>query len=214
MRRAIWAAGLALALGCADTTQERVRDYNQDGVHLYERGDYAQARESFQAALALQPEDAGLLFNVGQCYDRLGDAAKAEQFYHECLRRAPNHPACWHALVALLVRDGRRPEAEQLVVGWILREPKRSSPYAEDGWLYHQAGNLPLAQGRLTQALQIDPKDCRALTELALVYEEMQRPDRALSFYQTCLEVNPRQPDIVRRVAQLRAQGVGPPRPE
>ena len=77
MRRAWWVAGLALGLaGCVSPVEERVRSYNEDGVYLYQRGQYADARDSFQAALALQADDAGLLYNLGQCYDRLGNAAR------------------------------------------------------------------------------------------------------------------------------------------
>ncbi len=209
------AAGLALFAGaCADTAQERVRDYNEDGVYLYQRGEFARAGESFRAALELTPEDAGLLYNLAQCHDRLGDAAKAEQLYQECLKRDPDHAACRHSLTLLLARTGRRDEAARSVGEWLAKEPKRSAPYAADGWLLHQAGDLPRAQARLQQALDIDPHDVQALNELALIYEEMQRPERALVLYERALAQDARQPDVAKRVSRLRSQGVGPPRPD
>src|SRR5438067_5478063 len=85
--QATLSACLALAFcleGCESASQERLRDYNQDGIYLFQRGDYAAARESFQAALTLKPEDPGLLYNIGECYDRLGDTAKAERSYRQC----------------------------------------------------------------------------------------------------------------------------------
>src|SRR5947209_369412 len=98
MRRVWGILGIGLVLaGCTPVVQERVRDYNQDGIHLYAQGDYLAARESFEAALALQPEDAGLLYNVGECYDHMGNMARAEHYYGECLLRAPNHAECRHA---------------------------------------------------------------------------------------------------------------------
>jgi Flp pilus assembly protein TadD len=215
MRRAWWAAGLALALaGCAPIVQDRVREYNKEGLLLYERGDYAGAREHFQAALSLQPEDTALLYNAGDCSDRLGDAANAERLYRECLTRAPNHADCRHALASLMVRQNRRGEAVQMVEEWRAREPKLSSPLAEDGWLWHQAGDLPRAQKRLQEALELNPHDVRALNELALVNEELNRPERALVLYERSLTVNPRQPDATRRLDTLRAQGVSRPKPE
>jgi Flp pilus assembly protein TadD len=216
MERAWWIAGpLLLTAGCVDTnTLERVQQYNEIGLNAYEHGEYRAARESFQAALTLEPEDAALMYNVGQCYDRLGDVAKAEQFYQKCLLRAPNHAACRHALADLWVRAGRRPEAEKMVEDWLKREPNLASALAEDGWLWHVRGDLPKAQGRLHDALKLDPHDLRALTELAIVYEELHRPDRALVLYERCLAINPRQPDIAARVQQLRQNAVGPPRRE
>jgi tetratricopeptide (TPR) repeat protein len=216
MRRVGLLTGLALVLaGCVPAAvEQRLRDYTEDGLHLYQVGDYRSAGESFRAALALRPEDVGLLYNVGECYDRIGDSVRAEHYFDECLQRAPDHAACRHALVVLLVRQGRWSEAVALVEDWLAREPERAAAYATDGWLWHQAGDLPRAQGRLQQALRLDPHDSRALIELALVYEELQRPDRAAALYERALDANPNQPDLVRRLNQLRAQGVGRPRPD
>lgn len=215
-RRIGLVVGLLLT-GCvpaAIEVQERVREYNDDGVYLFQRGDYRSAVESFQAARALQPDDVGLLYNAGQCHDRLGETERAERHYRECLARSPNHAACRHALGALLVRTGRGSDAVAMTDEWLTREPKLAAAYAEDGWLWHQAGDLPRAQARLQQALLLDPHDVRALTELALVYEAMQRPDRALVLYERALDHNPHQPDVVQRLNQLRAQGVSRPRPD
>ena len=215
MRPFWWIAGLALAwTGCSTAQEERCRDYTEDGVQLYTEGDYPHARESFEAALALRPEDPALAYDLGACYDRLGDAAKAERAYRECLGRAPNHPPCRHAVVQLLVRQNRRPEAVQMVQDWLAQEPRLAAAYAEDGWLWHQIGDLPRAQARLQQALDLDPHDFRALTELARVYEAMQRPDRALALYERALEQAPRQPEVAARVNFLLAHGAGRPRPD
>jgi Flp pilus assembly protein TadD len=215
MHKSIGIASLALLVAaCLPSSQELVTQYNEDGVLLFERGEFDYARQSFEAAQHLAPEDPAILYNLGQCHDRLGDAAKAEHLYRECLTRSANHAACRHALAVLWVSASRQPEAERMIEDWLAREPKLSSPYAEDGWLWRLRGDLPRAQGRLQQALQIDPHDQRALTELALIYEEMQRPDRALVLYERILDVNPRQPEIIRHMEQLRAQGAKPPKPE
>src|SRR5688572_33101956 len=99
MRWLSFTLALAVCLaGCDHTAQERVRDYNADGVYLFQRGDYAAARESFQAALSLEPEDPTLHYNLGECFDRLGQTARAEERYRQCLGLTPNHAECRHAL--------------------------------------------------------------------------------------------------------------------
>jgi tetratricopeptide (TPR) repeat protein len=216
MNRAFWIGGLALCLaGCAGTERDDlVQTYNEDGVHLFQHGDYVQARASFQAALALRPEDAALSYNLGQCYDRLGDPASAERAYSECLQRAPNHADGRHALAVLLVRGNRRDEAARMVQDWLAREPKLAAAYAEDGWLWRERGDLPRAQARLQQALELDPHDPRALIELGLVYEAMNRPDRALVLYERVLQHEPHQAEVVKRINALQAHGAGRPHPE
>jgi Tfp pilus assembly protein PilF len=201
-------------VGCMSEKEERVRIYNEDGLHLFQQREYQQARDSFLAAAALTPDDAALYYNIGHCYERMGDAANAERYYNECLGRDLNHAECRHALAALMVRHGRRDEAVRMVQQWLVREPQRAAAYAEDGWLLFQTGDLPRAQARLQQALALDPHDTRTLIELARVYEAMNRPDRAVALYERVLERNPRQFEVAKRIKSLKSQGTDQPHPD
>jgi len=197
--------GLTLALaGCASSTQERVNTYRQAGYQEYQVGNYRDARQSYEAALTLEPNDVGLLYNVASCHDRLGSDAQAENYYVECLRRSPNHATCRHALAVLWVREGKGDQAVRMIEDWLAAQPKLADAYAEEGWLRHQMGDLNGAQSRLQQALQIDPQNTRAQVELALIYEEKHRPDLATVLYERCLRIDPNQPDVTRRLAALR----------
>ncbi len=206
-----WVLG---AVGCMATPLERARDYNADGLFLYQQGDYAHARESFQAALQLLPEDVSLRYNLAQAKERLGHLKDAEQTYLTCLRQDPNHRESRQSLAKLLVKEGRRDDAVRLADEWLKTQPESPSGYTLDGWLWHQYGDLPRAQVRLQQALRFDPNDRVAQNELALIYEELHRPDRALALYERSLEQEPDQPDIIRKVNLLKSQGVQSPRPE
>jgi Tfp pilus assembly protein PilF len=211
--RAVAAAALLIG-ACAPTVQERVRDYNEDGVFLYKQGDYAHARESFQAALALQPGDVNLLYNLAQCHDRLGHDTQAESTYRDCLVRSPDNAQCRFALARLLIRQGRRQDAVQMTEEWLKRNPRQAGPYAVDGWLWEQYGDLPKAQSRFQQALTFDPHDNLAITELARLYELMSRPDRAAALYEKALDAQPDQPEVLDRLTALRKQGAARPHPD
>jgi 2-aminoadipate transaminase len=54
----------------------------------------------------------------------------------------------------------------------------------------------------------------RGLLEKAQLYETMKRPDRAVYLYEQALQYRPDQPDVVRRVSVLRAQGANRPKPD
>ena len=101
-----------------------------------------------------------------------------------------------------------------MVEDWLAHEPNRSGPYALDGWMWRQSGDLLRAQSRLQQALAMDPGDRLALSELAQVYETMNRPDRALVLYERSLDLRPDQPEVKAHLTSLRASGAGRPRPD
>ncbi len=213
---ALFAPLLAVFLfgGCETTNQDRLQDYTQDGVFLFGRGEYQGARESFQEALRLKPEDPGLLYNIGQCCDRQGDYAQAENSYRQCLSKEANHAESRYALTVVLYRTGRRAEANRMIQEWLAQQPGLADPYALDGWRLRQENALPQAQGRLQQALGLDPLNVHTLTELAILYELLQMPDRALVLYERALQRDPRQPSLVARINHLRSKGVNPPLPD
>src|SRR5207249_8353315 len=117
MKRLFLAGCLLLpAVGCAlpSPITERVREYNADGLYLYTKGDFRDARDTFQAALEMVPNDVSLRFNLAQSCEALGDLAKAEKLYNECLSYDFNNADCRQALCVLLVRQRRRDEAVRM----------------------------------------------------------------------------------------------------
>lgn len=215
MRRLSLSVSLLLVVvACAPPSQERLRDYNELGLDEYTRGDFRHARECFQAALALKPDDPTLLYNIGQCFDHTDNVMGAEQYYQASLRLCPNFADCRHAYVALLLRTGRRDQATRFVQDWQATAPGLAAAYAEEGWLWLQEGDLPRAQARLQQALDLNPHDPNTLADLGQVYEAMQRPDRALALYEQVLAMNPNQVDVAARIQALRNRGVSLPQPD
>ena len=112
------------------------------------------------------------------------------------------------------MRQNRASDATRLIEEWLVRQPKSAEALAADGWLWHHIGDLPRAQARLQQSLDVDPQTSLALAELGTVYEEMQRPDRALVLYQRSLARDPQQPEVGKRVQFLLAKGAKAPQPE
>jgi tetratricopeptide (TPR) repeat protein len=212
-RSALVSCCLLYAAGCETADQERLRQLNTDAMHRFGQGDYNGARESFENALIIKPDDINLLFNVGQCYDRQGDTAQAEKWYRQCLEKTDNHSECRHALIVLLNRTKRRPEAEKMIKDWLAQSPNLPGPYAADGWLLRLNHAHPQALDQLQQALKLDMHYVPALVELGILYEEMNLPERSLDLYERALAQNPNQPEVAERLNSLRQQKVGRPKP-
>lgn len=206
--------GMLAAIGCANTQQERLKEFNDDGLQLFARGDYEAARDSFEMALIFSPQDPGLLYNLAQCQDRLGNWRQAEQYYVACLQASPNNADARFGMAALLYRTGRVPEANRMIDDWIKADPNRADALALDGWRLRQEKALPQAQARLQQALALEPGNRQALIELGIVYERLDLPERALVLYERALARAPNQPDVAKRIEQLRTRGIQRPLPD
>lgn len=213
MRHARLAVALLLLCGCAAESQ-LARRHAEDGRHLFARGNYADAGDCFRAALALKPGDADLLFEVGRCHGKLGQIAQAEALYKDCVARDPDHADARHAWLVLMLGDRREAEGRAMVAAWMRSRPDRGGPYAEDAFLFARAGDVDNARGRYQQALDRDPNEVRALVGLASVYEKIGRKDRSLELYVRALHVRRDQPDVARRVEELRRAGVTGPKPD
>ncbi|MCS7045098.1 MAG: tetratricopeptide repeat protein [Gemmataceae bacterium] len=210
------AAGVCLSLpGCATTspTVELARYYNDDGVYLFSQGHYRQALECFELALTLEPDNHGMLYNAGQCHDRLGHWQTAERYYLEVLQRHANHADARRAYVALLYQTGRAEEANRLIDQWLQQQPNSPDAYVLDAWRLRRQKAFPQALGRLQQALAVDPHHAPALIEMAILYEQTGMPERAAALYERIVDRQPDQAEVKRRLDELRSRGIARPLP-
>lgn len=206
---------LVCLAGCVTTFdgEERWRYINDEGVTLFAQRDYKQALEFFDYALTLHSQDPILIFNMAQCYDRLGDLTRAEQYYASCLQHDPKHADARLALIELRFRAGKTAEANQMIQDWLKEAPTSADPIVADAWRLRREKNIPLAQARLEEALAVDMNNRPALTEMAILWESQGMPERAYVLYERILQRDPKQIAIRARLEELKAKGVKRPLP-
>ena len=95
-------AGVTVALSLASFGQPAqggegnkatARAHYETGTRLYEIREYDKALLEYKAAYLAQPDPA-FLFNIGQCYRRLGQNLEALNFFREYLKKAaPDDPS-------------------------------------------------------------------------------------------------------------------------
>jgi len=132
------------------------------------------------------PNNAGLVFMLGQLQlqnGQLGDAAKS-------LARAaelePNNMAPWAALAAVEARQGETDAAISSYKRAIAAAPANPQLPAALGALYESKGDWQQAQSSYQQALNIQPDNPVAANNLAyLLLEHGGDPNLALSLAQT-----------------------------
>lgn len=193
-----------------------VTNDNTAGVQLYQQGNYLGAVDHFQQALARQPGNADCFYNLGATYHqqaklfgRPADLETAEQYYHLCLARNPNHEACQRGLAVLLVEEDRRDEAMAQLQQWAQRQPGNPNPQIEMARLCQEHGDLREAENHLIDSLAIDPNNPRTLVALGQIRESEGEAAQALSNYNRALAIDPKQPTVAARVATLSAAQAG-----
>lgn len=206
-----------LATGCQ---QMNTHAMNSEGVRLYQSGNYAQAADQFQRAVATNPKDATSYYNLAaathkaaKLQNNTANLAQAEQLYNQCLEYDPNHTECYRGLAVLLSETNRPDAAFRLLEGWAQRSPKLADPRIELARLLEESNQLPQATTKLVEAITIEPQNSRALTALGRLREMSGDHAQALANYQRSLTINRFQPEIATRVASLQAAGVAPAAP-
>ncbi|HUS27098.1 MAG TPA: tetratricopeptide repeat protein [Kofleriaceae bacterium] len=85
---ALFVAGASARVAHADQRSDAKVHY-QAGVKAYSSQDYRTAIKEFSAAQAIMPADLNN-YNLALCYDKLGEAEPAIQYYKEYLAKVPN----------------------------------------------------------------------------------------------------------------------------
>jgi tetratricopeptide (TPR) repeat protein len=183
---------------------------NMQGAQLYEKGQYYQAMEKFQQAMASDPTDADAYYNMASTMQQLGTTNKdpnmlqqAETLYNQCLDRNPNHADCHRALAVLLVQTDRSDRAFNLLKNWAIRSPQSADARVELARLYEEFGDTKTAELQLQQALQIDQNNPRAWTAMAYLRESKGDTQQALANYQRAYALDGYNPALASRIAAL-----------
>jgi Flp pilus assembly protein TadD len=214
----------ATAGGCSNIASQAA---NVEGVRLYQQGNYQQASDRFQQAIAQNPKSpdgyynlAAALHKTGTLYSRPSDLQQAENLYNQCLERDPEHTECYRGLAVLLNESGRQQEAFKLLNHWSSASPKSPDPKIELARLLEEVGQAEQAKAQLVDALTIDPHNARALTALGRLRDQSGDHMQALANYQRSLSLNRFQPEVAARLAQLQSapppphQYTAPPPPQ
>jgi tetratricopeptide (TPR) repeat protein len=148
------------------------------GLYFQRVGNHRESLIEYQAAARLEPENPVWYVSIGEEFAKLGDLILALEAYQYTTALAPQDAEYWRLLAAFCgqnsinVRDVGVPAAREAV------RLKPDDPIMLDvlGWLLVLDGRYNEAEGKLLEALAIDPQLASAHFHLGLLY--MQRDDR------------------------------------
>ncbi|HTN75314.1 MAG TPA: tetratricopeptide repeat protein [Pirellulaceae bacterium] len=200
----------ALALCAGGGCRMMSKNHNSTGVTQYQQGQYQTAVVNFQQAISTDPTNAESYYNLACAYHQMAKQTnnpalykQAEDLYNVCLDKDANNVECHRALAVLLVETNRQDKAFTLMKNWANGAPQVAAARVELARLYEEHGDAQTAAIYLSQALQINPNDSRALAALGKMREQAGDVQQALVNYQRSYQLNPAQPGVAERLAAL-----------
>jgi tetratricopeptide (TPR) repeat protein len=89
---AVLFSGLSFPALGAPEAKAAAKAHYEAGTRLYDVHEYGEALKEYKAGYLTRP-DPSFLFNIGQCYKRLGQPEQARDFFREYLKKAsPEDP--------------------------------------------------------------------------------------------------------------------------
>lgn len=186
MRRASWLAlvfASLLVVGCAGKVAPKGNSADalhytlQLGYGYLENGQYDVALEKFQRALELDKASSEAYLGMAETYARIGQRAKAEEYYRRAIALAKNPGAAHNNYGAFLCAQGKARAAESEFLA-ALADPTYKTPafaYTNAAICIRKLPDLAKAKAYLDQAIEIDPRFAQAWRERASVaFEEGQ----------------------------------------
>jgi tetratricopeptide (TPR) repeat protein len=205
MIRACWVAACWLLTGCLSAAGCRLRgldgpvprslvlsrQLSQQGVGAMERGNWARADELLAQAVKVFPQDAEARYRYAEVLWQRQQRAAALEQSDKALSLAPDDPKILLQAAQMRIATDHVSEASDLIDRAIGADPNNPAVWTLRGRLRHKAGQLPDALGDYHRALGFRPDDRDTLLEVAEVYRQLNRPERALATLQTLCETYP-----------------------
>lgn len=187
--------------GRADTAQAAKF---RAGVQAQLKGDQAQARLHFEAALKIDAQYAPALLGLASVAQAQGQTAQVEPYLQQALAAAPKAPEV-HLAWGRYFRGSRQLDrAEKSLVTANELAPKALAPLIELGDLYLVLpGRAPDAVGSYRRAAAIDAKSAVVQYGLGAALAVTGQRDEALRAFERTAELAPNDPTPLRSIGRL-----------
>ncbi len=137
------------------------------------KGNYAAARDAFQAALATDPELDVAYVGLAQTYARQANDTEAIRILESARKKRPDHYMLEYFFGLLASRLGREQEAIVALEKAAQLQPRSINPFNELGKLYVAQKNWPQARLVLEHVIELNPQFMPAHYQLSRVYAHL-----------------------------------------
>jgi putative PEP-CTERM system TPR-repeat lipoprotein len=155
-------------------------------AHLaYLKKDNVKARDLLQQVLKVTPNNAKALQLAGAVALNSGSLIQAETYLRKALQLSPELPTAYMFLARTLLRSGQPDKALEALKPLLTAADPQGEAFSLAGEAYLQTGDLKLAEQSYARAAELDPKDSKSRTALAVFKLTEGNVDAAVSELQS-----------------------------
>ena len=151
------------------------------GMAAHQQGQADEARQAYQALLAIAPDHPDGLHLLGMLEAQFGDGDQAVALLSRAVAQNPLEPMFHNNLGNALLQLGREDEADACYQRSLALDPKRYDALNNRALLMARRQRLREAEAAFLQLLEIAPGFVEARQNLALVCMRLGRPHEALA---------------------------------
>lgn len=159
--------------------------------NLSKKGDWAQAVEQWQKAVALNPDDRKARFHFGVALQHQNRTDDAIAEYRKALELDPENDAAYTNLAVALAAKGL---ADEAIAGYeksLSLNPKNAQAEANLGAALMEKGRMQEAIEHCRKAVELDPKYAEAHNSLGVALARTRRLDEGIFHLETAVEIDP-----------------------
>jgi len=173
-----------------------------------DQGKYVESRDLFTRAVALDPNDATLLIQLGLTCDKMNDIEGAEKAARAAMKIDPKCAEAYNFLGYMFAeRKVRLDESVELIAKALELEPENANILDSMGWALYQKGEIDKAIETLEKAVSlltpVDEEGSSVIFEhLGDALQAKGKTDQAVLYWQKAVGGNPPSKTAEQKIIQ------------
>ncbi len=174
-------------------------------VPLEIEGAYDNAKKTYEAALAVNPESPEIYLVLARLEVANKDNAAAKEYITKALEKKNDYADAIFLLSQIQIAENDVPNAINSVSAVATLNPQDSGIFFQLGLLYYNQKNYQNASLALERAVTLNPQYANARYFLGLAYYELKDAARALAQFKEIEKTNPDNEEVKAIIANLEA---------
>ena len=190
-RNAQWQSEISLWGDVVRKSPGKTRGMLHLGVALEEDGQFDEALRVYNRALAIEPENQEIYYDMGVVYGKLKQNNKAFEAYRKALELNPANANAHNNLGALYANNRNYDLALEEFQAVIEIEPNNSKAHNNLSVIYLNRKQYGKALPELLSLLRTAPPNPFVHNKLGIVYGKLGQNDKAMKHYRKALALHP-----------------------